>query len=309
MPKIEYAIIVRAKTRLEQLKARYNTAAQARFVVERAGGNFSDYEAEQAALDLAVSQVQRELGQVVKSKVVDREFLPSFIFADDQVVVVVGQDGLVANAAKYVRGRPLVAVNPDPGRYDGVLLPFRPDTCRAAVQALVRGADVPIRTQPLAQATLQDGQRLLAFNDLFIGAASHVSARYRLTFDKATEEHSSSGIIVATPAGSTGWLSSIFNMAAGLEDFLGSPFETEQPPLRPDELLFVVREPFRSQRTQCGLVAGRLRASQPLYVESLMPGGGVIFSDGVEADFLRFNAGSVATIGPSQEVTRLVQRG
>jgi len=309
MPKIEYAIIVRAKTRLEQLKARYNTAAQARFVVERAGGNFSDYEAEQAALDLAVSQVQRELGQVVKSKVVDREFLPSFIFADDQVVVVVGQDGLVANAAKYVRGRPLVAVNPDPGRYDGVLLPFRPDTCRAAVQALVRGADVPIRTQPLAQATLQDGQRLLAFNDLFIGAASHVSARYRLTFDDATEEHSSSGIIVATPAGSTGWLSSVFNMAAGLEDFLGADHVAEQPPLRPGELLFVVREPFRSRRTQCGLVAGRLRASQPLHVESLMPGGGVIFSDGVEADFLRFNAGSVATIGPSQEVTRLVQPG
>ena len=83
----------------------------------------------------------------------------------------------------------------------------------------------------------------------------------------------------------------------------------EQPNLRPDELLFVVREPFRSQRTQCGLVAGRLRAHQPLHVESLMPSGGVIFSDGVEADFLRFNAGSVATIGPSQEVTRLVQRG
>ncbi len=75
------------------------------------------------------------------------------------------------------------------------------------------------------------------------------------------------------------------------------------------ELLFVVREPFRSQRTQGGLVAGRLRASQPLHVESLMPAGGVIFSDGVEANFLRFNAGSVATIGPGQEVARLVQPG
>ena len=219
MPKIEYAIIVRAKTRLEQLTARYNTAAQARFVLERAGGSFDDYQAEHERFEQALSRVQRELSQVVKSKVVDREFLPSFIFADDQVVVVVGQDGLVANAAKYVRGRPLVAVNPDPDRYDGVLLPFRPDTCRAAVQAVAKGSDYPVRTQYLAQATLQDGQRLLAFNDLFIGAASHVSARYRLTFTGRTEEHSSSGIIVATPAGSTGWLSSIFNMTQGGRGF------------------------------------------------------------------------------------------
>ncbi len=309
MAKIEYAIIVRAKTRLDQLKARYNTAAQARFVVERAGGNFGDYEAEQNCLDQAVSQVQRELNTVVKSKVVDREFLPSFIFADDQVVVVVGQDGLVANAAKYVRGRPLVAVNPDPDRYDGVLLPFRADTCRAAVQAVARGADYPVRTQQLAQATLQDGQRLLAFNDLFIGAASHVSARYRLQFEGRSEEHSSSGIIVATPAGSTGWLSSVFNMTQGVEAFAQVPPLPPPPGPTAGELLFVVREPFRSQRTQADLVAGRLAQGRPLQVESLMPSGGVIFSDGVEADFLRFNAGNVATIGPSTEVARLVQPG
>ncbi len=307
MPKIEYAIIVRAKTRLEQLTARYNTAAQARFVLERAGGNFDDYQAEHERFEQALSRVQRELSPVVKSKVVDREFLPSFIFADDQVVVVVGQDGLVANAAKYVRGRPLVAVNPDPDRYDGVLLPFRPDTCRAAVQAVAKGPDYPVRTQYLAQATLQDGQRLLAFNDLFIGAASHVSARYRLTFTGRSEEHSSSGIIVATPAGSTGWLSSIFNMTRGVEAFAQAPVLPAPAAPGPGELLFVVREPFRSQRTQADLVAGRLATGRHLQVESLMPGGGVIFSDGVETDFLRFNAGSVATIGPSAEVARLVQ--
>lgn len=308
MPKIEYAIIVRAKTRLDQLKARYNTSAQARFVVERAGGQFDDYEAEQDRLDAAVSQVQRELVGVVKSKVVDREFLPSFIFADNQVVVVVGQDGLVANAAKYVRGRPLVGVNPDPARYDGVLLPFRPEACRAAVQRVVRG-DFPVQTQPLAQATLQDGQRLLAFNELFVGAASHVSARYRLRVGGASEEQSSSGIIVATPAGSTGWLSSIFNMTRGVEVFARQPPLPAAPAPAPGELLFVVREPFLSQRTQAGLVAGRVAAGRPLLVESLMSAGGVIFSDGVETDFLRFNAGSVATIGPSPEVARLVQAG
>ena len=312
--KLEYAIIIKSKTRYEALLERFNTAGQARFYLKRQGSNdadsdaeFEEYAQEHARIEAAVAQVQRELTGVVKSKIVDRTFLPSFLFADNQLVIVVGQDGLVANAAKYVRGRPLVAVNPDPVRYDGVLLPFRPDTCRAAVQRVVAGK-APMLEHQLAEASLNDGQRLLAFNDLFIGAASHVSARYKISFGDNTEEHSSSGIIVSTPAGSTGWLSSVFNMTAAVEDFAGGLGRLDwYPAPRPGELLFVVREPFLSKRTQCGLVAGRVLAGQPLRLESLMPTGGVIFSDGVEADFLRFNAGAVATIGPAAEVARLVQ--
>jgi NAD kinase len=314
--KLEYAIIIKSKTRYEALLERFNTAGQARFYLKRQAGSaddsdaeFEEYAQEHARIEAAVAQVQRELTGVVKSKIVDRAFLPSFLFADNQLVIVVGQDGLVANAAKYVRGRPLVAVNPDPSRYDGVLLPFRPDTCRAAVQRVVAGK-APVQVHRLAEAGLNDGQRLLAFNDLFIGAATHVSARYKISFDDTTEEHSSSGIIVSTPAGSTGWLSSVFNMTAAVEDFAGGlgRLDTYPKPLD-NELLFVVREPFRSKRTQCGLVAGRLRPSQPLLLESLMPTGGVIFSDGVEADFLRFNAGAIATIRPAAEEARLVQPG
>jgi NAD kinase len=316
MSKLEYAIVVKSKTRYELLLERFNTAGQARFYLKRRAGQdndsdaeFEEYAQEHARIEAAVARVQRELTGVVKSKIVEREFLPSFLFADNQLVIVVGQDGLVANAAKYVRGRPLIAVNPDPDRYDGVLLPFRPETCRAVVQRVVADR-APMRTHQLAEARLNDSQRLLAFNDLFIGAASHVSARYKISFGATTEEHSSSGIIVATPAGSTGWLSSVFNMTAGVEDFAGGLGRLDAYPRPQDnELLFVVREPFLSKRTQCGLVAGRVHGGQPLQLESLMPTGGVIFSDGVEADFLRFNAGAVATIGPAPEVARLVQPG
>lgn len=314
---LEYAIIIKSKTRYEALLERFNTAGQARFYLRRRAGQdndaageaeFEEYAQEHQRIEAAVARVQRELTGVVKSKIVERAFLPSFLFADNQLVIVIGQDGLVANAAKYVGGRPLLAVNPDPDRYDGVLLPFRPDTCRAAVQRVLTG-HYAVREQPLAEARLGDGQRLLAFNDLFIGAASHVSARYRIRFGEATEEHSSSGIIVSTPAGSTGWLSSIYNMTAAVEAFAGGQRQrpAAYPRPAPQELLFVVREPFRSRRTQCELVAGRLLTSRPLHVESLMPAGGVIFSDGVETDFLQFNAGALATIGPAAAVARLVQ--
>src|SRR6266700_6241111 len=51
--------------------------------------------------------------------------LPNFVFGPEDIVVALGQDGLVANTLKYLNGQPLVGVNPDPRRYDGQLLPFR----------------------------------------------------------------------------------------------------------------------------------------------------------------------------------------
>ncbi|TGE24584.1 sugar kinase [Hymenobacter aquaticus] len=303
---IDYAILVRNKTRLEQLIERFNTKAQARFYIESLGGEFADYERENDQFQDSFSLVQRRLASVVKNKLVERAFLPSFLFNPKQLVVVVGQDGLVANTAKYVGGIPIIAVNPDPDRYDGVLLPFTPDDFLRAVERVLAGRH-RVREAALAEARLNDGQRLLAFNDLFIGAASHVSARYRIGFGEQQENHSSSGVIVSTKSGATGWLSSIFNMTAGMTRFLDPDEAPARPPaLAENELMFVVREAFQSKRTQAGLTAGVLGQYQPLLIESFMPTNGVIFSDGVETDFLQFNSGAIATIGIAPEKARLV---
>ena len=120
----EYAIIVKNKTRLEVLIERFNTKAQARFYIERSGGSFEDYEAEDRNFHTSFSIVQRQLSKIIKNKIVERAFVPSFLFNENQLVVVVGQDGLVANTAKYVNGLPIIGVNPDVDRYDGFLLPF-----------------------------------------------------------------------------------------------------------------------------------------------------------------------------------------
>jgi NAD kinase len=303
---VEYAIIVKNKTRLEVLIDRFNTKAQAKFYIERSGGNFDDYEQEHAVFHDSLSLVVRELSRVIKNKLVERTYLPSFLFNDKQVVVVVGQDGLVANAAKYVNGIPIVAVNPDAARYDGVLLPFSPAACTAAVEKVMSGQQKS-KTVSLAEVQLNDGQRLLAFNDLFIGAASHISARYKIAYQGNTEEHSSSGIIVSTLSGSTGWMSSVFNMAYGVHHYIEKGQEkAKRLRLKEDQLLFAVREPFASKKTQTGIAAGILTPSVKLVIESYMPVNGVIFSDGIEADFLKFNAGSIATIGIAAEKAHLV---
>jgi len=302
---IEYAIIVKNKTRLEALIERFNTKAQAKFYIERQGGDFEDYVTEHEIFHASLNSLQSQLSKVIKYKIIERNFIPSFIFSDKNIIIVIGQDGLVANTAKYAKGLPIVAVNPDKQRYDGVLLPFDVGNFITGVEYVITN-NYKAKTMSFAEAKLNDGQRLLAFNDLFIGASSHVSARYKISFGKATEEHSSSGLIVSTPAGSTGWLSSIFNMAYGVAGLFEKNLTPKRPKVKERELLFAVREPFQSIRTQVGITAGIINTKNMLIIESLMPAGGIIFSDGVEADFLQFNSGSIATISVAPEAANLV---
>lgn len=302
---IEYAIIVKNKTRLEALIERFNTKAQAKFYIESLGGNFDDYELEHDIFQTSLNSLQTKLSGLVKNKTVERVYLPSFIFSEKNLIVVIGQDGLVANTAKYSKGCPIIAVNPDKQRYDGVLLPFDTFDFVGGVEKVLEN-NYESKTMRFAEAKLNDGQRLLAFNDLFIGAASHISARYKISFNQNTEEQSSSGLIISTPAGSTGWLSSIFNMAYGVTGMFEKKLKPKRPKLKDNELLFVVREPFESIRTQTGITAGIIKNQNHLTIESLMPIGGVVFSDGIEKDFLKFNSGAIATIGIAEETAKLV---
>jgi NAD kinase len=301
----EYAIIVKNKTRLESLIERFNTKAQAKFYIERMGGNFEDYVLEHETFHDSLNALQTRLSKVIKHKILERAYMPSFIFSEKNLIVVIGQDGLVANTAKYSKGIPMVAVNPDKQRYDGVLLPFDVTNFIGGVEQVLSNR-FPSRTMRFAEARLNDGQRLLAFNELFIGAATHISARYKIAFNNTVEEQSSSGLIVSTPAGSTGWLSSVFNMAYGVAGMFEKNLQRKQPKFRDDELLFAVREPFQSIRTQTGITAGIIRNQSTLTLESLMPANGVIFSDGIESDFMKFNSGAVATIGIAKETAVLV---
>jgi len=302
----EKVVLVTRKTRLAELVQRFNTLAQAKFYIEHEGHNFAEYQLEEDAYLRSLEIVRRNLDPHLKFQSIDRELVPTFTFLPEDLVVTLGQDGLVANTAKYAGQQPILAVNPDPQRFDGVLLPFRPDQLAPAIEKVVSGRH-RVQSITLAEAKLNDGQRLLAFNDLFLGAQSHVSALYRLYWDKRDEPQSSSGVLVSTGAGSTGWMSSVFNMATGIANLVGGqPVKPIRLGWEDRRLLFVVREPFVSRHSQASLVAGIVQPGHVLKLESLMPTGGVIFSDGVESDFLQFNSGSVVTIQAAKEAAQLV---
>lgn len=306
----EKIVLVTRKTRLDGLVERFNTLGQAKFYIEHSGGDFSLYEREHTTYVSSLTRLRSALSRLAKFQEIERAFLPNFLFAPEDAVVTIGIDGLVVNTAKYLDGQPIVAVNPDPKHIDGILLPFNVQTAIPALQSVLAGK-MKVRQISMAEATLNDGQRLLAFNDLFIGAKTHVSAHYKIQTQEQEEHHSSSGIIVSTGVGSTGWLSSLFNMANGMyEVFSKHENDIELPRIRmkweADQLIFVVREPFISKTSSAEIVSGLVTPQRPLILESEMAEGGVIFSDGVEADFLPFNSGSVATISLAKKKTQLV---
>jgi NAD kinase len=302
----EKIVLVTRKTRLAELVERFNTRSQARFYLEHAGQDFEDYAREDDRYRKSLDALHKllELGLPVQQ--VDRGLVPTFMFTGKELVVTVGQDGLVANVAKYVGAQPLVGVNPDPERIDGVLLPFGVEQARVAVRHVLEER-ARFREVTLAEVVLSDGQRLLGFNDLFLGARTHVSARYALRYEGRAESQSSSGIIVSTGAGSSGWLSSVFTLARGLTEATGGlPGQPWKLAWEDPRLAFVVREPFISRHSAASMVGGFVREEAELVVESRMPSGGVIFSDGVEEDFLAFNAGTTARVRPAAQRTRLV---
>jgi hypothetical protein len=306
-------VVVTRKTALEDLVERFNNRDQARFYIEHMGGRFDEYQAAHDAYHQAIAFLRQAIPSRLRSQWIDRSFLPTFDFFLTNAVVVLGQDGLVVNTAKYLAGQLVVALNPDPARIDGVLLPFSYlDACRAIDRAL-GGKGKVWREIAMAQATLNDGQSLLAVNDLFIGQKTHTSARYRIQFDGREEDQSSSGIIVSTGAGSTGWYRSILTGAAGIVAARtsdskqvravreGYRFDWEAR-----HLVFSVREPFISKTSGAEIVHGTITRDRLLELVSHMPQNGVIFSDGIEEDRLEFNSGAVATIGLADRTLRLV---
>jgi NAD kinase len=306
MNEIDKVVLVTKKTQLQELVARFTTVDQARFYLERSGTGFGEIETQEERFARALQTVTAAVPSGVRFQAIDREFLPNFVFSPRDLVVTLGPDGLVVNVAKYLDGQPIVAFNPDPSHIDGVLVPFLAGQAGMVLKAVLAGRERS-RHLTMARITLNDGQQLHALNDFFIGAKTHVSARYQLSFGEIQEEHSSSGVIVSTGAGSTGWYRSLVTGAYGLASGEGDVGEEAYrwDPEAP-ELRFTVREPFVSRASSARVIHGSLGPGDRLELSSRMPQNGVIFGDGVEEDFLAFNAGAVATISVAEKRVRLV---
>lgn len=297
-------ILVSRKTRLQELVERFNTWPQAKFYLEHNNVDGQDYFEENTHYQQCLLEAEQVLKPLGRFQLLERGFLSNYQFSPDDIVVVIGQDGLVANTLKYLDGQPVIAINPDPSRWDGRLLPFEMGDLASVVKRTLSDK-ASEKSITFAEAKTNDGQRMLGVNDIFIGPKSHSSARYVMSWAGQQEAQSSSGVIVSTGFGSTGWLQSILASAVGIAGLRQHALD-DGFPWDERRLQFAVREPFPSQTTGTSLVFGAVKSKNPLQLESLMPEDGVIFSDGIQSDYLAFNSGSIVSVGIAKTVGRLI---
>lgn len=280
-------VIVTRPTPYQLLLEQHGTVQQARFFLRTRGQNLSDLESVNTSQEQALHTVLAQVPPRWRRVQVSRKDLDRFVFEPEDIVVAVGQDGLIPNVAKYLQGQVVIGINPDPKNYSGTLTRHKP---QALSKLLTLTAKAEART--MVEATLDDGQKLLALNEIFVGHQSHQTARYRLGFQGKQERHMSSGLIVCSGTGATGWASSICRQ---------SKYEIALPKPAEDWLSFLVREPFASVVSGTELVYGIISAEQLLEVTSEMDLGGVVFGDGLENDFLNFRWGQKLTLKPAEQ--------
>ncbi|MFK0236273.1 hypothetical protein [Streptomyces vinaceus] len=292
------AVLVHRRTEYEELLARHGTHGQAAFFLSSRGRSIDEVVGRHERTRRALREVAAAVPLTWRSARVERADLDRFLFAPEDVVVVVGQDGLVANTAKYLRGQPVVGIDTDPGRNPGVLVRHRcADAAPLLHAALAAGGAAEELT--MVEAVADDTQRLLALNEIYLGSPGHQTARYRLGSDgdKAPgEAQASSGVLVGTGTGATGWLRSLW-LERGSSAGLPAPCERR--------LLWFVREAWPSPATGTANVAGELGRGQGLRL-TVESDRMVVFGDGMEGDALELTWGQSVRLGIADTSLHLV---
>ncbi|MDQ8705013.1 hypothetical protein RCO28_21320 [Streptomyces sp. LHD-70] len=350
------AVLVHRTTEYEELLARHGTHGQAAYFLGSRGRDIAEVAERHHRTLRALAEVAAAVPASWRQARVERADLDRFLFGPEDVVVVVGQDGLVANAAKYLDGQPVVGIDTDPGRNPGVLVRHRAADARKLLPAAASGRSAR-EALTMVAAVADDTQRLLALNEIYLGPPGHQTARYRLgrvrkvppaprrlartlaapgegpstsstracarhaesthqtpqgppsgrttglyghdlapdAEGEPAEPQASSGVLVGTGTGATGWLRSLWLQRGG---GLALPTPTER------QLAWFVREAWPSPATGTARVEGLLGSGEALRltVESERL---VAFGDGMEGDALDLTWGQTVRIGVADTALHL----
>ena len=300
------AVVISRQTEYELLLDRHGTHGQVAFFLSQREREIDEVLARHEEQQNALQAMSAAIPAEWRRANVDRDDLSRWLFADEDLIIAVGQDGLVANVGKYLDGQSILGVNPSGSYNAGVLVPHTPaaavERLRSLGQQGNRANQPTVSERPMVELATDTGQRLRAVNEIFLGQRSHQSARYTLALC-STDDHngggefqSSSGILVSTGTGSTGWSRSLWN-----ERSCNWPLPTPTA----QQLAWFVREAWPSPSTGTSLVEGLLSPGNQLHVVAASDAL-VAFGDGIESDRIELVWGQEATIGLADQVLRLV---
>lgn len=295
------AVLVHRTTEYEELLARHGTHGQADYFLSSRGRSLKEVTERHHRARRVLAEVAATVPLQWRQTRVERTDLARFLFAPEDVVIVVGQDGLVANTAKYLSGQPVMGIDTDPGRNPGILVRHRPQDAARLLRAAVSPRSM-VEQLTMVEAVTDDTERLLALNEIYLGRPDHQTARYRLSPDSPAaraeppELQASSGVLVGTGTGATGWLRSLWQ-ERGSKLALPGPADPR--------LIWFVREAWPSPTTGTSLVEGALRQSDglQLIVESDRL---VAFGDDIESDALELTWGQTVRIAMSDTSLHLL---
>lgn len=289
------AVIVHRRTELDELLDRHSTRGQVEFFLKSRNRSLAEVQEVHDRHEEALRVMRLAIPSTWARTEVDRDSLSRFLFAPEDVIVVVGQDGLVANVAKYIDAQPVIGVNAAPGRNPGVLVRCAAEQGVAALRAFDEERHVALEQLTMVRAEVDDTRSLTALNEIFIGHASHQSARYRISGGSSFEDQSSSGIVVSTGTGATGWGASLVRGRS--MGPLPTPVERS--------LAWFVREAWPSPTTGVTMTEGILKAGRALEI-TVASDRLVVFGDGIESDRCEVSWGQQIRVGIAEQTLALV---
>lgn len=235
----------------------------------------------------ATQRIHRQTLQTVKKyledwavtyRVVDRSRLKRTLKAD--LIITVGGDGTALAASHFAGHSPLFCINSAPQTSTGFFCQATPKNFPIRLQKILTGT---IRPKKIARlAAYLSGKKLKPYglNEvLFASKLQGETARYTLQIGQHMEYHKSSGVWVATGAGSTAAIYS----AGGQRE---SPWT--------GRLQYKVREPCRFPKNHYRLLGGFIRPNQTIKLISEM-NQGMVFIDGAKWHYA-VSRGAVLTV-------------
>jgi len=185
-------------------------------------------------------------------------------FVGRDLIISIGGDGTVLNTAHYILDNtPLLTVKSE-GDSVGALCKINASKFENTLQQIL---DDNFNLESWTRVEGKFGNKTdIALNEIAVGQKYfNGMARYKIKFNKISEEQKSSKIIISTGAGSTGWYNNLEHSKGVFDP-------------RDQELRFVVSENIRINNYE--LLSGKILPEQVMEITSLMDVDGSISFDG-----------------------------